>query len=144
MYSKCGDVIQQWQKYLPKTKAQSKEKGVWACLKGILQNELKDLRCDCPISCNEMYIESKVDLKECNGIKVDFEYLSGTYTEIVELPAYPASKFITDIGGWLSLFSGMSALSLLELVIFTPLATITVCKKIKNLRRIDTHNALKQ
>ena len=46
------------------------------------------------------------------------------YTTINEVPAYPATKFVTDIGGWLGLFSGMSLLSMVELIVFTLLTLV--------------------
>ena len=47
-----------------------------------------------------------------------------TITNITEIPVYPANKFITDIGGWLGLFSGMSVLSVAEIIIFIVLSVI--------------------
>ena len=89
-----------------------------------------------------MLVEYEVEPKACSGsgVTITFEYLMTTYTEIVEVPAYPWSKFITDIGGWLSLFSGMSALSLLEIFIFIPLATVHLWRKMRNVGRRYTIN----
>ena len=140
MLSKCGDVIQQWQKYIPKNTPLNKTKDVDWCLADVIIDEVDTLSCRCPVSCQELVIEAKYKVKECRGDFVKFKYLSNTYTEIVEVPAYPASKFITDIGGWLSLFSGMSALSLLEIIIFIPLATTTVYRRMRRLRRTYTIN----
>ena len=130
MLSKCGNVIQQWQKYIPKAKPLNTTHGVKLCLQNIIVDELDSLSCNCPVGCQEMHMETETSMEPCSeGSSVKFSYQSNTYTEIVEVPAYPASKFITDIGGWLSLFSGMSALSLLEVVIFIPLAIIAYYKR---------------
>ena len=136
MFFKCGNVIQQWQKYIPKTKPINTTYGVKLCLQNIIMYEIYfiNLRCDCPVACQEINVDTEYTIKPCQDNTIGFTYQSNTYTEIVEVPAYPASKFITDIGGWLSLFSGMSALSLLEVVIFIPLAIIAYYKRWKMAR----------
>ena len=132
MYSECGEVIRPWQKYLKKTQIQNSSEGLSSCLYYFIRNKLDDMICDCPLSCEEINVDVTDNIEESDNRKfrcVKFEYLSKTYTEISEVPAYPASKFITDIGGWLSLFTGMSALSLLEMFVFIPIATLIIWKK---------------
>ena len=141
MLSKCGNVIQQWQKYIPQNTPLNKSRDVKVCLKDIIE-EMDSFSCDCPVSCQELLVEAKFRIKECRSDFIKFSYLSNTYTETMEVPAYPASKFITDIGGWLSLFSGMSALSLLEVIIFVPLATITLYKRINHWKRNERVNVV--
>ena len=90
------------------------------------------MKCDCPLSWEEISVDGNTEkLVQCSTYGLKFEYLSKTYAEIVEVPAYPPSKFITDIGGWLSLFTGMSALSLLEIFVFIPIAILVTWKKLK-------------
>ena len=136
MISKCGDVIDQWQIYLTEKKPVNKTNDeVRNCLRSTLSNKLA---CDCPASCKELLIEVRfVPPYNPYRSKLRFEYQSSTYTEITEVPAYPANKFITDIGGWLSLFTGMSVLSLLEILLFILLTITVICRRLNLLRKKD-------
>ena len=144
MLSKCEDVIQQWQQFLPECRLFNKSKGVRGCLIDVLQTN--DRQCSCPVGCYETYFDKKMgdqtfrdqySLEDLRGpASISFQYLSKTATEIREKPAYPATQFITDIGGWLSLFTGMSALSLLEVLIFVFLSINVLRQKFKVRRRI--------
>ena len=136
---KMWSVIQQWQQFLPEGRLFNKSKGVRECLIDVLQTN--DRQCSCPVGCYETYFDKKVGdqyyISNLGGpAKISFEYLSNTATEIRERPAYPATQFITDIGGWLSLFTGMSALSLLEVIIFVILSMNVLWQKFKVRRRI--------
>ena len=51
--------------------------------------------------------------------------------EIKEFPSYPATKFVTDIGGWLGLFSGLSFLSIVEVLLFVLLSVIVTLRKLR-------------
>ena len=138
MLSECGDVIQQWQDYLPpKRKYQNRTEAVHDCLNHLSMEKFINFECVCPMSCYDMHIDTRVEVKPSAVYfkSITFEYLSDTFTEIRESPAYPASHFVTDIGGWLSLFTGMSILSLLEVIITISLAIITICQKCVGLRR---------
>ena len=140
MLSKCGDVIDQWQIFLTKRKPINKtDDEVRVCLKDILITEFRGLVCDCPVRCKEMFIEATIGSVEKSFIvsKLRLKYLSSTYTEITEVPAYPASKFITDIGGWLSLFTGMSFLSVLEIVLFILLIISALCRRLNHIYKKD-------
>ena len=53
-----------------------------------------------------------------DNMKFLFTYESYYEKQITEIPAYPIEKFFSDIGGWLGLLVGMSALSLVELLAF--------------------------
>ena len=61
-----------------------------------------------------------------------FMYESNTYMDIKEIPAYPATKFVTDIGSWLGLFSGMSFLSVLEILLFIILSAFGIVQKLQH------------
>ena len=94
------------------------------------------LSCDCPLACKEVMFKTKYTSSlDSNGIFIQIKYDSTMYTMIDELPAYPATKFVTDIGGWLGLFSGSSLLSLVELIVFTVLSLAGFCCKLKNFIR---------
>ena len=128
MLTQCGDVIQQWQIYLPRDKVSKKRESSLTCLRNLLLSDFPGLECKCPVSCYDMYVDTRVDEDWSPRPMISFHYLSNTVTEIKEVPAYPGSKFVTDIGGWLSLFTGMSVLSLLELFIFISLSIVALCR----------------
>ena len=96
--------------------------------------------CDrgCRVSCSEMIIQNRRIIttkegfyKNKGGPIIRFSFNSKTLTNITEIPVYPAEKFVTDIGGWLGLFSGMSLLSVLEIILFVTLSTAALYRKIK-------------
>ena len=91
--------------------------------------------CDCRVSCSEMTIKTKHTILPhadmCSGKIVYLKFKSITFTNISEIPEYPAEKFVTDIGGWLGLFSGMSALSVVEIILFVALSLAAFYRKIK-------------
>ena len=99
--------------------------------------------CHCPTSCFEEVVDTIVT-KTKDAIAIDLSMTNlhfsagSTLTNITEIPAYPANKFITDIGGWLGLFSGMSVLSVAEIIIFLVL-TITAFMK-RNSRMVNPQN----
>ena len=129
MLSECGDVIQQWKIYKPRGRVTNKTKNVHKCLRKLFERKFDNLaKCDCPVSCFDMYIDTTVDSIYGTIESLSFQYLSNTITEIKERPAYPASQFVTDIGGWLSLFTGISVLSLLKLCIFFALIITALCQ----------------
>ena len=135
MLSKCGDVIQQWQIYLPRHKVFRKRNDSATCLTNLFYEDFFGLKCKCPVSCYDMYIDTTIETTHSDSNMISFQYHSNTATEIREVPAYPGSKFITDIGGWLSLFTGMSVLSLLEIFIFIVLSITALCRKLNMIRR---------
>ena len=130
MLTKCGDVIQQWQMYKTQRKISNRtDDEIRDCLYKLQVKNFHGLYCHCPVSCNEVFIDTNVEVSASYLFSaISMKYLSNTYTEITEVAAYPASRFITDVGGWLSLFSGMSALSLLEIIIFTLLTLFIFVK----------------
>ena len=132
MLSKCGDVMQQWKMHLSQNQASTKKADVeyiMKCMQILFFSHFDGLNCECPVSCSDMYIDTLVETKYSQFARLSFQYLSNTVTEIKEKPAYPGSKFITDIGGWLSLFTGMSVLSLLEVFIFIVLSITALVRK---------------
>ena len=104
--------------------------------------------CNCPTRCSEEFVETVITTnkkelsysyqqklskqsktnKHTQAFKIFFS-ADSTLTNITEIPAYPANKFITDIGGWLGLFSGMSVLSVAEIIIFLVLSATAFIKR---------------
>ena len=66
----------------------------------------------------ENYTHKEVRKPWRDRIKFWFTYDSFQDAEISEFPVYPIEQFFSDIGGWMSLLVGMSALSLVELLAF--------------------------
>ena len=138
MLSDCGDVIQQWQTYLLPGMVDGKKRGAFYCLRNFFYLYDLALECDCPVSCHELHIDTTFEVRDGLWFPfLSFKYLSNTFTEIREVPAYPANKLITDIGGWLSLFTGSSVLSLLEIFIFISLSIIALFQNCIAIRRND-------
>ena len=85
--------------------------------------------CECPLPCEDV----SYDYIFLNQEKWDTHYSPGHPTEInlictslnkkhlIEVPAYPLTKFLSDIGGWLGLLVGMSALSIVEIFAYVAL-----------------------
>ena len=146
MISKCKAVPQQFLYYLPHIQKLLPQNNNLSDSETrlCLDNEYKasaghnprfHIPCDCRVSCNEMTIKSKITRSTHKQSKfgpiIEFAFDSTTYTEIQELPLYPLTKFVTDIGGWLSLFSGMSLLSVAEIVVFIVLSLLALLNKLK-------------
>ena len=142
MISQCGAVPQHVHDYapsikklLPKTQNRS-DSDVRQCLVEAYHNASSRI-CYCRVSCSEMFIKKKVQYQSHDisyvGPLLHVRLSSNFFTEITEIPAYPPTKFVTDIGGWLGLFSGMSLLSLIEIVIFIFLLLATMCHKLEQI-----------
>ena len=134
MLSECGTVLDHWQQYAgwkyPKNQTL---KNTRKCLRFILRSSIKD--CHCPFSCNETTFEAgfRVYNEKKNGrVFIKLAYSKNTYTMIQEYEAYPKDKFLTDIGGWCGLFSGMSFLSIVEILVFITLSVIAFIQKLRS------------
>ena len=105
-------------------------KKIQKCLFSVLESLALENKCRCAPSCSEETFETTTTWERNidNMISLRFS-ASNTLTSITEIPAYPANKFITDIGGWLSLFSGMSILSVAEIIIFAVLSIVALSKR---------------
>ena len=148
MIAKCGalpDFVLQYapnlRTLLPK-QSHSTDGGIRRCF--LYFNNLfydKEEGCnDCRVSCSEMTIKHTVTKKGDYGPTIELRFDSKSLTNITETAAYPAEKFVTDIGGWLGLFSGMSALSVVEIILFVVLSLVALYRKIKqylSIRRLN-------
>ena len=138
MIDECGAVLDDLLEYapslkelLPKTNNRTIDE-VRQCLVKVILD--KSYTCNCKMSCHETNIKHRHITKPTTRLfsYLHFKYDSNTYMEIKEIPAYPATKFITDIGGWMGLFSGMSFLSVVEVLLFIILSVIAMMRKIKH------------
>ena len=152
----CNTTIDQWKRHVTnKTKLLKKpinecnvtgngeqkdlcERKTRECLYNSLMNPLPVGYCKCPQSCSEVMIDTSITTMESDNATKLVLSVSNTVTRITEVPVYPANKFVTDIGGWLGLFSGMSVLSVAEIIIFMALSLVGV--KYRKRRVIDQEN----
>ena len=92
--------------------------------------------CDYRVSCTEMLFKIKHTIRNYDATSTGpafyFHFDSKIITNITEIPTYPPEKFVTDIGGWLGLFSGTSILSFLEIFLFGILSLTAAYRKLKN------------
>ena len=135
--SKCSALPNEWLRYVPNLKAllpahNKSDDYVIKCLKEEYDSyHWGEHHCDCRVSCKETSIKHQ-HIKNNPMIKnIAIKYTSNTITEITEIPAYPATKFITDIGGWVGLFSGMSLLSVIEIILTVNLTLLAAYYKLK-------------
>ena len=137
MISKCKAVPDEFLNYLPHLQALLPKYDnrttfdVRHCLNEAVRNSTQ-MHCDCRFACREMNIRHK-NTSNSNGFGayLFLTYDSNRFMEITEIPVYPATKFVTDIGGWMGLFSGTSFLSILEVLLFTILSMLGVYRKLK-------------
>ena len=146
MINNCGAVPDEFLRYLPHLKEllpdtnEKTDDHVKLCFWEAMQHFES---CKCGVSCHEMNIKHRhFSDHNDHGIYLYFSYESNTFMEIKEIPSYPATKFVTDIGGWLGLFSGISFLSIVEILLFIFLSVLAMVKKLKHeiqIRRGQRH-----
>ena len=136
MLRECGTVVDHWRKYIHKNISINE---TWeftaSCLKHVARKRINNSFCQCPLSCSETTFDT--DLKQMqyiaytNVAEFRLVYEKNTFTMVTEIDAYPFEKFLTDIGSWCGLFTGMSVLSIVEILIFLLLAMVALCKKLR-------------
>ena len=138
MIARCGAVPDQFLHYAPKVlnllpkNSNRTEDSTRECL---LNLDIYVDTCGCRVGCSEMMIKSRktrFPKSSRNGPYLSFLFTAKTMTEITEIAAYPPTKFVTDVGGWLGLFSGMSLLSMLEMILFTTLTLTALYRKFRH------------
>ena len=136
----CNTTLDIWQHYIQNLTKSIKSPN--QCTKGLCDLKIrKCLRdsllspnhCTCRPSCYEEIVDTVMNKAISNdgtnrNIKLKF-VADNILTTITEVPAYPSNKFITDIGGWLGLFSGMSILSVAEIIIFLMLSIMALMER---------------
>ena len=98
--------------------------------------------CGCRVSCKGMSFKAThlINTYSQGGYtypqgeeSVRFKFASNIVTNVTEIPTYPSTKFLPDIGGLLGLFSGMSVLSIIELIVFFALSIAAAFHRVKRL-----------
>ena len=90
--------------------------------------------CDCRVSCRETLFKWRQTISQHNhveSIELNFMLESKIFSNITEIPSYPPEKFVTDIGGWMGLFSGTSVLSFVEIMLLIILSITAACRKLR-------------
>ena len=134
MLDDCGAVLDHWQRYAHgKYSTNKTSNNTRNCLHTVLMSTLQN--CNCPFSCNETSFDAGfkvINWKEHSDmVEIQMIYNKNTFTMIEEYEAYPKDKFVTDIGGWCGLFSGMSFLSIVEILVFAVLSLIAFFEKFR-------------
>ena len=135
--NQCNATLDQWKQHIASKKESIKSSSecnqrkcdmkIRKCLRDAL---LSPNHCSCRPSCYEEIVDTvkSKDFSRDGVFKLKFS-ADNIFTTITEVPAYPANKFVTDIGSWLGLFSGMSILSVVEITIFIVLSVITFVQR---------------
>ena len=146
MVNDCGDVPDNWRKYLqshhktrrchlPERQCAVHDRIMKDCIYKILDgiyNFEKEMNSSlCPLPCEETWIEnSLITVKERPDkvrIALNLVFPSKRVSEITEVPVYTSDDFFSDVGSWLGLLVGMSFLSLVEIITFIFTASIERC-----------------
>ena len=138
LVAKCGAIPEQYLNYAPHLRTllprynNLTDAAVRSC---IIKAFGSFAVCECRVSCTETLFKTRYTVSKHTipafGPMLEFNFDSKIITNITEIPTYPPEKFITDIGGWLGLFSGTSILSVLEIFLFLPLSVSAACQKLK-------------
>ena len=134
MLRNCGTVLDHWQKYAgEKSPTNQTSRDTRICLKSELESLKRD--CHCRFSCNETAFDVGFRMSNQDILlyyaDIQMVYHKNTFTMIQEYEAYPKDKFLTDIGGWCGLFSGMSILSIVEILVFAVLSAVALFEKLR-------------
>ena len=140
--AECGAIPDQYLTYAPQLQellpkqSNRTDDDVARCIQEIFFSPSEEFpECHCPVSCTETLFKTKYSVSQHEsshlGPLLTFSFNSKIVTNITDIPSYPPEKFITDIGGWLGLFSGMSLLSLLEVTLFVTLSITAGYSKLK-------------
>ena len=150
MLSKCGDVSFKWKKYLnvvnltiPKVNLTKSQ--VAKCVEQNdpfeLINSRQQLQCDCPPPCHEVqyhatWVENKnPDRKRKVDFSIMVTYKDQVVTTITEIPTSTIPHLLAEFGGILGLLSGMSALTIAELVFCFVITMAMYLNSFKNIKR---------
>ena len=126
MIQECQNVPDQWKKFRSeREKVNNKtDQQIRLCLY-ISKVKFRNIPCDCPPPCSERQMQVTHQYYKPHYLTKDWEiyfnFQSKMVTHVREFPSYTISKFLSDIGGALGLFVGMSCLSVLEIVVFVAL-----------------------
>ena len=124
MLQKCGDVIEPWKQFLKPWHKYRRNINISGdklenCLLGEFFDDYLNKPHPCPLPCYEVTYKTQTFYLANNNVnpqrlQVNIKYVTNRVTTIHDVPSYTIDKLLSDIGGWLGLFVGMSLLSLVE------------------------------
>ena len=92
--------------------------------------------CDCPFQCKEITYAVKWNLVQRYGVRwgkayweIFFRMPNFNVRKVTELPDYTIFDLLAELGGYLGLFSGTSALSIIEVVALLLISIVVIFKK---------------
>ena len=125
MYKKCQAVPDPWKPFVPKhLKAGNTSTNITQarkCIDAVARYQLFDAKatCICPSPCQETIFDLKLEKRfDLNYIKIMIYYQDRQLLVLKEHPTYTSEHFLADVGGLTGLLVGMSALSLVEVLVF--------------------------
>ena len=143
MLDECGTVIDRWKPHVPKHFLNGKNLKSDAETRKCLYAQLGEIGvpewCKCPVPCQETDFgatfirQSRLnpgDIIE-HGWLFKFRFKTHKITYVTEVPEYPFESFISEVGGLVGLLVGMSALSIMEILVFSAITIIGIVTKFK-------------
>ena len=125
MLADCGTVLDI---YLPYVKSSYRKRNntnmtegeIDKCLYDILKPcETDECFSQCPRQCHEeTYMVKEIRFRDDDEWYVSLEQWQHRTTYIQEVPAYTMERLLSEVGGYLGLFVGMSILSLIEIIVY--------------------------
>ena len=132
MLLECGTVHDDW-KPLMKSSHKKRDSSnmtffeIRSCLLNqirIYGSWLEAIPFACPVSCyEETYQVKEMRIGNFSGWRLDVMYTRRRSTIVREIPTYTMDKLLSEIGGYLGLFVGMSILSIIEIVVYIVVST---------------------
>ena len=104
------------------------------CLNTEINTNYNSVSCYCPPSCYEVVYSTVADqeqTEDAQRLTMRLFHPTRSMTEVFEIPAYPLTKFFSDIGSWCGLIVGMSFLSLVEIGSFLFVTVIDLIRRYK-------------
>ena len=122
MLSKCGSVPDAWKPYVKSTYPSKILQNVTVpeinrCLSKVFDYNRPF---PCPVQCEEVTYQAKeMKIADLNSVwNLDIMYALPRTTLVKEIATYPLNKLLSDVGGWLGLFVGLSIISLVEIIVY--------------------------
>ena len=137
MYDRCGTVVDRWQINLPddlkkESKADTNETEV--CLYEALSFMGVPDDCRCPLPCSDVdFGATTIRMNDASfkGWQFIFRYKTHKVTYVTERVDYPFEKFLSEVGGLVSLLVGVSALSIIEIFVYVFISCAAILNRIK-------------
>ena len=137
MYSECGAVLDWWRDYIKPEHDRKVSKSYSELQMCLLRQSMSAAGgnftgCRCPMPCKStefkpLFLRSS----HVNYWGISLQYRSMETTHIWEKELYPLKNVFSNVGGTLGLYTGMSVISMLEIIIFVCLSLAALSRKRK-------------